>query len=92
MIEPSAVFRRAPDVRYRVLDGEAVVLSQRRAEVLGLSEVGARLLDLCDGTRTFGEIVANAGGEFEVERERLERDAAGFFAELVEIGVLIRND
>ncbi len=92
MIESAAVFRRAPDVRYRILDGEAVVLCQSRAEVLGLSEVGSRLLDLCDGARAFGAIVERVGAEFEVEPGVLERDASEFFTELLEIGVLTRSE
>lgn len=88
----AAVLRRAPDVRYRVLDGEAVVLSQKRGEVIGLSEVGSRLLDLCDGTRDVAAILEVVAEEFDVEREQLERDANDFFGQLLEIGVLVSDE
>ena len=90
MIDRSAVYRRANDVRYRVLDGEAVVLCQQRGEVIGLSEVGARMLDLCDGARDFEGVLDRLGEEFEVERAALELDVTDFLGQLVEIGVLVR--
>ena len=88
----SAIYRRAADVRYRVVDGEAVVLSQNRGEVLGLNDVGARLLELCDGVRELGAVLDVLSAEFDVERERLEREAGALVEELVGIGVLVRAD
>jgi pyrroloquinoline quinone biosynthesis protein D len=93
MSEPpsgSPGFRRASDVRYRVLDGEAVVLRQRAAEVLGLNRVGSRVLELVDGESGVPEILDRLADEFEVERGTLEADVRAFLDELVAAGVLER--
>ena len=66
----ATVYRRAADVRYRVLDDEAVVIRQRAGEVLGLNALGARLLDALDGLKPVGEIVASP-------RPRLRRGTPG---------------
>ena len=82
------VLRRCPDVRYRTLDGEAVVVRQRAGEVLVLNEVGARLLDLADGATPLAAVVETLLGEYEVPREVLERDLADFARELTAAGLL----
>lgn len=87
MVDLRAIFRHRPDLRYRLIDGEAVVVRQEAAEVLALNGVGARVLELLDGRRTVGEVVDRLYGEFEVDRAELERDVARFVAELATIGV-----
>jgi hypothetical protein len=81
-------YRRAADVRYRVLDGEAIVVRQRAAEVLGLDAIGSRLLDLFDGERTLAEVVERLAAEYRGERATIEADVAAFVSELVEAGVV----
>ena len=83
-------YRRVADVRYRVLDGEAVVLRQRAAEVLGLNRVGSRVLELVDGETGVPELLDRLADEFEVERATLEADVRVFLDELVAAGVLER--
>jgi Coenzyme PQQ synthesis protein D (PqqD) len=82
------VLRRRGDIRYRTLDGEAVVVRQRAGEVLVLNEVAARLLDLADGATPLGAWVDTLLGEYEVDREVLERDVAECARELTEAGLL----
>ncbi len=84
----ATVYRRAADVRYRVLDDEAVVIRQRAGEVLGLNALGARLLDALDGLKPVGEIVASLAPGYAVEHQELERDALAFFAELAALGLI----
>lgn len=84
----ATIYRRAADVRYRVLDDEAVVIRQRAGEVLGLNSLGARLLDALDGAATVGEIVADLAPDYDVERGELERDALEFYAELATLGLV----
>ncbi len=88
MSELRTTYRRAPDVRYRILDGEAVVLRQRASEVLGLDPVGSRVLDLCDGTRGIDALVDALAAEFDAPRETLARDIEEFLDELARIGVV----
>jgi len=89
ILSSATILRRSPDVRYRILDGEAVVVHQASGEVLGLNEVGARLLDSLDGRRTLGELMAAIQPEYAVEAEVFARDSLAFLAELVAKGVLV---
>jgi hypothetical protein len=84
----TTVLRPSRDIRYRRVDGEAVVVRQRAAEVLVMNEVAARLLDLADGRATVGAWVDVLAGEYEVDRESLERDVLAFAAELTAEGML----
>ena len=83
-----SVLRRRPDVRFRVIDGEAVVVRQSAAEVLVLNEVAARILDLADGTAPVASWVESLAGEYETGRDTLEQDVIAFAAELVGEGLL----
>lgn len=82
------VLRRRSDIRYRTLDGEAVVVRQQAGEVLVLNEVASRLLDLADGTTPLHGWVEALLREYEVTREVLERDVAESARELLEAGLL----
>lgn len=82
------VYRRAADVRFRILDDEAVVIRQRAGEVLGLNSLGARLLEAVDGTRSVGEILEVLRPDYDVEPGVLEADVLGFFDELATTGLV----
>jgi hypothetical protein len=82
------VLRRRSDIRYRTLDGEAVVVRQQAGEVLVLNEVASRLLDLADGITPLHGWVEALLREYEVEREVLEHDVAECARELTEAGLL----
>jgi hypothetical protein len=84
----SSVLRRKPDVRYRRIEGEAVVLRQSAAEVLVLNEVGASVLDLADGERTVREWIEALRGEYDADPETLARDVLAFAGDLAEAGML----
>ena len=83
-----SVLRPAPDVRFRIVDREAVVVRQKSAEVLVMSEVAARILSLADGVRPVREWMDVLAAEFEVDRDALEQDVLRFAAELVDEGIL----
>ena len=82
------IYRRAPDVRYRILEDEAVVIRQRAGEVLGLNALGARLLDALDGAKSVGAVLAELASGYAVERATLERDVLAFYSELAAQGLL----
>jgi hypothetical protein len=87
-ITPETVLQRRSDVRYRRIEGEAVVLRQSAAEVLVLNEVGAAVLDLADGERSVGDWIAALAADYEGEPGTLERDVLAFAAEAAEAGLL----
>lgn len=91
MTDPSFIFETKSDVRYRVVDREAVVVRQSELEVLTLNEVGTRVLELLDGNRTLKEVLDRLEGEFDVGRQTLERDVVVFLKSLVEAGVVAES-
>ncbi len=84
----STVLRRRSDIRYRLIEGEAVVLRQSAAEVLVLNSVGASVLDLADGERSVAGWIETLAAEYEVEPVVLEQDVLEFAAELCAAGLL----
>jgi hypothetical protein len=87
-ITPATVLQRRSDVRYRKIEGEAVVLRQSAAEVLVLNEAGAAVLDLADGERSVGDWIAALAAEYEGDSATLARDVLDFAAEATEAGLL----
>ena len=87
-IDTATVLRPSRDIRYRRIDGEAVVVRQKAGEVLVMNEVAARLLDLADGRASVGAWVDVLAAEYDVDRESLERDVLTFTAELAAEGML----
>ena len=84
----STVFRRCGDVRYRIIDDEAVVVRQEAGEVLGLNQTAARLLDLIDAKSTVQDLIDTMAEEFATERPVLEEDVIKFLRELLHTGVI----
>jgi hypothetical protein len=87
-ITVSTVLRRRPDVRYRRIEGEAVVLRQSAAEVLVLNGAGAAVLDLADGSRPVGEWIDALAREYGADRETVARDVLEFAGEAEAAGLL----
>ncbi len=87
-IDTATVLRRSRDIRHRRIDSEAVVVRQKAGEVLVMNEVAARLLDLADGQASINAWVDALAGEYDVDRETLERDVLNFAAELAAEGML----
>lgn len=87
-LDPASVLKPARDLRFRRVDEEAVVVRQRAGEVLVLNETAARLLELADGRSRVADWVDVLAGEYEVDREDLERDVLAFAVDLAEQGML----
>jgi hypothetical protein len=87
-VDVSSILKAVSDIRFRIVDREAVVVRQRSAEVLVMSEVAARLLMLADGVHPVSHWLDVLVGEFEVDRATLENDVVGFASELAAEGIL----
>ena len=88
MSELSQIHRVRRDVRFRVVDNEAVVLQQTAAEVLVLNEVGKSILKLVDGRRTGREIALLISREYRVDPLDAENDVRTFIDQLRGAGVV----
>jgi hypothetical protein len=87
-VQPGSILRPSRDLRFRRIDDEAVVVRQRAGEVLVMNETAARLLELADGRTSVADWVDVLAGEYEVDREALERDVLAFALDLAEEGML----
>ena len=73
---------------WRVYDGEAVVLCSDDSTLNSLNAVGTLIWESADGKKPVSAIVTRICEEFEVDRERAERDVMAFIARLRERGLL----
>lgn len=75
-----------PQRKERILKQEAagtvVLLNVDGGQYYALDEVGGRIWDLCDGSRTVAEIVAVLSGEYEAPTETIERDLRELLTDL----------
>lgn len=81
-----------PRAAWRVYDGEAVIISPDDSTLHTLNAVGTLIWEAADGKTTPGAIVGRICDEFEVERERAERDAMAFIEGLRQRGLLVMSD
>jgi len=88
MIAPTAVFRQCSDTRYRNIGGEGIVVRQRASEVLVVTDVGARVLDLLDGNTSVSGMLMALAAEYDVDQSTLESDTNDYLRDLLEAGVI----
>jgi len=69
---------------WRVIEGEAVILSLDSKVFRGLNAVGSRVWELIDGRRSVDEIVTRIVAEFEVTPEVAARDVGAFVDQLLD--------
>ncbi|HEX7154593.1 MAG TPA: PqqD family protein [Thermoanaerobaculia bacterium] len=87
MITLSSRLAVAPHVRFRRFEDEGVVVNQKAAEALVLNEVGTRLVEVADGSRTLQQLADLLGDEFDADADTIARDVLRFAGELVDAGV-----
>jgi len=88
MISLTTILKRHRSVRFRIVEGEAVVLHQRSAEIMVLDDVATRILALADGVAPVASWVEALGREYDVPPDVLERDLLDFAEEMVREGLL----
>ncbi len=76
----------------RVIDNEAVLVLSQRGEVQVLNEVGARIWELTDGTRSVAQIAQTIADEFDVSAEQAQADVTDFVTQLVGDDVLVLSE
>lgn len=68
------MWKLSPDVVFRDLDGEAVILDLSSGTYFGLNEVGTRVWRLVDEGRDPSQIVEIVATEYAADRETIARD------------------
>jgi hypothetical protein len=64
------------------LGGEVVILNLSAGMYYGLDEVGARIWELLQESRTVSEIQETISTEYDVERSRIDHDVVAFLQRL----------
>jgi hypothetical protein len=76
----------------RVMDGVAVVITPHDAVLHTLNEVGTFIWSRADGRKTVAQIVDDVVTEFDISAESALRDAQGFVAQCVKLGLMHLSD
>ena len=88
MIDLSTLLKPHRDIRFRLIDGEAVVLQQYDARILSLNETGTRILGWLDGIRTVKDLIDLLSEEYEASTELLEADVLAYLGELEAMNII----
>jgi hypothetical protein len=81
-----------PQTAGRLIDGEAVLILADTSEVNVLNQVGSRIFDLADGTRSIEEISLTISKEYEVTIEQADLDVREFVLMLVDQSVIVLEE
>jgi hypothetical protein len=87
MITLTTALALDPRVRFRRFEEEGIVINQKTAEALVISEVATRLLEMSDGTRTLEDCTAQLAEEFDADTEVIAQDVVRFAEDLVSAGL-----
>lgn len=88
MSEHEQHFRTRPDVRFRTIADEGVIVRQEAGEAIVVNEVGARILELLrDGLAT-SQVIDRLKEEYEVKEAELGEHVTHYLTELERAGVI----
>lgn len=94
VVEPQTRLRLNDDVTFQSLgEGqETVVLSLTSGHLYTCNDTTKAFLEALDGRRSFEKIVDLLEGQFDVRREKLQRDLAGLAEELIREGLMVPSE
>ena len=78
----------APDIVFREVDGEAVILNLETGLYFGLDQVGTRIWQLIHEHGSLQKVFETMRNEFDVGSDALERDLLGLMDELCVKGLV----
>jgi hypothetical protein len=85
-------FRLRDGVLRQEVSGSFVLLNIENGRYYSLNEVGARVFELCDGTRTISDIAAIIAGEYDAPKIAIHADVLNMFRELSDESLLVHVD
>jgi hypothetical protein len=88
MINQNSVFGRRDRVMVQEVEGQTVLLDITSGEYFALNEVGGRVWDLCDGTRTVAEVVEAICAEYDAPADLVMTDASDLLEGLAGAGLV----
>jgi coenzyme PQQ biosynthesis protein PqqD len=81
--------RQAARIVAQQAAGQWVLLDVSTGQYYGLDQVGGRIWQLCDGTRSVRQIAEVLSDEFDAAGQSVENDVAGLVSELVGESLLV---
>ena len=78
------ILAKSPTTAWRLIEGEAVILSLETKVLRGLNPVGSRVWELIDGQRSVEEIITAIVQEFDVTPQAAAEDVKRFVRELLD--------
>jgi hypothetical protein len=84
--------RLSPDVLYRDLDGQTVILDLSSGHYFGLNEVGTRIWTLMSEGRSVADIVQVLALEFDADAPTIDRDVRDLLATLKSRNLISSSD
>ena len=87
------VYKKNPDVVYRVIAGEALLVpisneTQIAGRLFSLNEVGAFIWEQIDGRRNLSAILQGILREYEIEEDTARADLISLIDELEKLGAI----
>jgi hypothetical protein len=82
----------APDVIFRLLDGEAVLLNLKTGNYFGLDPIGTRAWELILEHRSLGQVHSALLEEYDVDADRLAQDLLTLVKEFCTKGLMQVTD
>ena len=76
------MWKHSPDVVFRDLDGEAVILDLASGTYFGLNEVGTRVWRMIDEGSDVGQIIDVVAAEYDADRATITNDVNRLLDEL----------
>jgi coenzyme PQQ biosynthesis protein PqqD len=80
--------KHAPQVIAQKASNDVLLFNMEDGNYYSLNEIGGRIWELCDGSRSVSQVVESLAAEYGASEEVLEQDVAELLAEL-ENGKLI---
>lgn len=84
--------KRNPDIVWKKMGDEVVLLNPETGKYFGLNRVGSSFWSLVDGEVTVDQIIDRMLGEYNVERARIAADILELIGSLEARGLLLWNE
>ena len=88
---PESILKRRQDVITQRAMEKLVLLDVNGGEYFSLDEVGARVWDFCDGSRTASEVISMICQEYDDTSVTVEADVLGLLSDLLQETLLERH-
>jgi coenzyme PQQ biosynthesis protein PqqD len=93
-VSPCAEEKYVRDARvqcYALPDHSVLLFDETTGNAIPLNDSGAQVWDLCDGSRTVEQIVADLASRYDAEPSQIDRDTREFLSVLVQHDLATRR-